>query len=443
MNVLLVRPKPDKKTINLQSFMICEPLELEYLAAYLQESGHAVNIVDLILEDKPLSTFLEQFRPQLVGFTAYLPHVGIVKALAAEAKAFDPGIITVVGGIHAEVCPQDLVDACIDHVAAANGMELIAALADGRLLPTTSEKQTTFDYPYPDRGLTARYRHRYSYIFHERCATIKTSFGCPYNCAFCFCARITDGRYFCRELDSVIAEMQQIEEQNVFIVDDNFLFNQERVEAFCHLMAEHGIRKRFILFGRADFIAEHPDTMRLLRQTGLDAVFVGVESFRQDELEAYDKRTTVEVNRAAAAVLEENGILFYCGLMVSNDWSRQDFDGLIEYMRSFSYPFVNIQPVTPMPGTPFYESVKEQMATARKRPELWDMAHLLLPPTKMSEREFYRNIVRAYRKISLRPRMHLFVLRRFGLKVYLRTFQGVIAIYKQYRELMAKGCLFT
>jgi len=116
---------------------------------------------------------------------------------------------------------------------------------------------------------------------------------------------------------------------------------------------------------------------------------------------------------------------------------------VIEYMRSFSYPFVNIQPVTPMPGTPFYEAVEEQMATARERPELWDMAHLLLPPTKMSEREFYRNIVRAYRKISLRPRMHLFVLRRFGLKVYLRTFQGVIAIYKQYRELMAKGCLFT
>ena len=35
MKILLVRPKPHKNSIGLQSFMICEPLEFEYLHSYL------------------------------------------------------------------------------------------------------------------------------------------------------------------------------------------------------------------------------------------------------------------------------------------------------------------------------------------------------------------------------------------------------------------------
>ena len=35
MKVLLIRPRPDSQSIGLQSFMICEPLELEYAAVEL------------------------------------------------------------------------------------------------------------------------------------------------------------------------------------------------------------------------------------------------------------------------------------------------------------------------------------------------------------------------------------------------------------------------
>ena len=50
MNILLVKPRPHKDTINLQSFMLCEPLELEYAAALLERLGHRADIVDLVLD---------------------------------------------------------------------------------------------------------------------------------------------------------------------------------------------------------------------------------------------------------------------------------------------------------------------------------------------------------------------------------------------------------
>ena len=55
MKILLIRPDTPKESINLQSFMICEPLELEYVAASLIQNGHEVDLVDMLLENEYLS----------------------------------------------------------------------------------------------------------------------------------------------------------------------------------------------------------------------------------------------------------------------------------------------------------------------------------------------------------------------------------------------------
>lgn len=52
MKILLVRPNTPKRSINLQSFMICEPLDLEYTASSLQANNHEVDLIDMILEKK-------------------------------------------------------------------------------------------------------------------------------------------------------------------------------------------------------------------------------------------------------------------------------------------------------------------------------------------------------------------------------------------------------
>lgn len=82
MNILLIRPKPHRESIGLQSFMICEPLELEYLSSFLEQDGHKVKIVDMILETKKIGYFIKNCKPNIVAFTAYIIHVGIVKKYA-------------------------------------------------------------------------------------------------------------------------------------------------------------------------------------------------------------------------------------------------------------------------------------------------------------------------------------------------------------------------
>ena len=107
MKVLLFRPRPDKETIGLQNVMICEPLELEYISANIEAAGHECRIIDMIIEKKSVRYFVEEFHPDVVGITGYISHVNIMKSYAREVKLCDSRIKTIIGGVHAEVNPQD------------------------------------------------------------------------------------------------------------------------------------------------------------------------------------------------------------------------------------------------------------------------------------------------------------------------------------------------
>ena len=52
----------------------------------------------------------------MVCFTAYITTVGMVKKYARIVKKYNHNILTAVGGVHAEVVPDDFVDNSIDYI---------------------------------------------------------------------------------------------------------------------------------------------------------------------------------------------------------------------------------------------------------------------------------------------------------------------------------------
>ena len=446
MKILLVRVRPHPASINLQSFMICEPLELEYAYAALEKNGHEVSLADMIIDKRKFSKVLAEKDYDLVCFTGYITHVGEIKRHAAIVKKLRKDCKTLAAGVHAEVVPEDFVDPNIDVVIFANAIDTLVNIANGadpkseagvyasgKVKPAITHRE---DEITPNRECTAQYRSKYNYIFHDACATIKTSFGCPYKCSFCFCTRVCD--YAVRKMDAVMRELESIKEQNVFIVDDDFTASDARVREFCAELDARNIRKHFIAFSRADFVTAHPDTVKLMHEHGFDAFFIGIESFRSGELDRFDKRTTVEQNGEAVRVLENCGMQCYSGLIVGEDWVREDFDTLIKYLNGFDHPLVNIQPITPMPGTPLFESYTREIDVPRSRYELWDMAHVVFVPEKMSKRRYYCNILRAYLKTAANAKQRKFIYERYGKKVYNRVKRGAAHVVLQYIKQILK-----
>ncbi len=428
--------------------MISEPLELEIVAAHLQELGHTVDLVDLPLERHPLKWFVKRTQYDIVGLTSYINHINVVKQLARDVKHVSPQTLVVVGGVHAEVVPTDFVDPAIDHILWANSAVTLGEIATGRpaaeaaCLPGvwgSGKIRPTALHPtglLPDRTITAKYRDRYHYIYNERCATLKTSYGCPFTCRFCFGTQIAP--YAERDLDDVMDELEQISEPYVFIVDDNFLSHPHRVRAFCAALDARDIRKRFIASGRVDFVVEHPDDIRLLAEHGLDALTVSIESFRADDLEDHDKRASVEQIVRAVRVLEAAGVQCYSGLTTGEDWGPADFDGLVDFLNQFDHPMVSIQPITPLPGTPLYDDEQGQLTLPRIRSERWDMAHLAFEPSSLSPRAYYWQLLKTYYKTSAGPSQRRYIVSRYGTRVYLRVLRGTVGIAWQYLKLIAR-----
>lgn len=425
MRILLIRPQPHKSTIGLQSVMICEPLELMQLAAVLRANNHEVQIVDMILEKKTIEYFVHLFKPQLVGITGYISHISIIKDYAQRIKKLDRNILVAVGGVHATVCPDDFLSDSIDFVArTAEDLYRYTECKD-------------ISVRNADRSLPSRYTDKYYYLFADKCALIKTSFGCPYNCNFCFCKEISS--YKARAIDDVIIELLEIQQKEVYIVDDDFLFNRDRLLAFATKLIENRIEKNFLVYGRADFIAANEDIIEALSQVGLRSVIVGIEAASQNELDQFNKRSRLEDNEKAVGILTKYGIECYATVILGVDWDKKDFKNLYHYLRRLGLVFVNLQPFTPMPGTAYFDQYKDRLIIPYEKHEKWDMAHLVIRPEKISVRRYYFEILKLYYKITLMPRNIIYMFKRYGVKTTLKLSVGAGQISWQYIKKMAGG----
>ena len=441
MKVMLVRPKPHKNSLGLSDLMTCEPIELEYVAALCKSLGHDVVLVDMILEKKSLKELVILENPKIVMFTSYITHVNVIKDYSDIVKEVNKKIITAVGGVHSEVIPEDFKHKNIDYVLGKNGMQnveiLLKAIESKKTPKFKNDKiDKTYKLPMPDRNITAKYRKHYDYAYHVPCALLKTSFGCPYSCKFCFCVEITGHTYFERELAPVIEELKVIEEPNVFIVDDNFLVSRNRIISFCKLLEENNINKKFIIFGRADFIVKNPDMIELLAKHGLDAVFVGIESFKQSDLNDFNKKTDVETSEKASEVLYKYNVDLYAGAIVGPDWDKKDFRNFAKWIRRMHIRYVNLQPLVPLPGTPIYDDYKGRLLLDEKEYEKWDLTHLAIMPTKLSPTSYYYEIIRGYFRTTASLSSLNYIRKKCGMKVAVKCFRGAMKMLWHYIRMM-------
>jgi len=336
---------------------VTEPLALEYLAAVANEEQCDYRIHDPSVTRRAFAAEFRDFRPDIVGITGFYSVKDKMLAYARSAKARDPSTLTVIGGVHAEINHEDFYDDSVDLVVHSGGtesfrrilqaaarredMENIAGTCHrtqaGRWQRNRRAHLDVASLPLPDRTHFYRYFGRFSYLDHGPVAIVKTAYGCPFQCSFCYCRLLNEGAYEARPVANVVDEIASIECDRVWIVDDTFLIDVERVKAFANLMAQRGVRKQFIIYSRADFIADNEQMLPVLKNMG--------------------------VSRWIA-----RNQLTECAVSV----------------------------FTPIPGTEAYEESRDKLTTTDCRK--WDLLHLVMQPSNLSRPEFYFRMARTYLK---------------------------------------------
>ncbi len=391
-NILKFAPEEAKRFIHKK--LIGPPLGLLTIAAAVKD--HDVTVFDtkgeydLVPETPELSILVrllvEKHQPDLVGVTVITSEFDFCIDICRAVKKVNPAILTVAGGLHATLCPNDFTDPSFDIIIPGQCPHIFREVArvreaggsfdnipgilihSGGTLKKTAGKAAPWDtadadYLMPDRNHLKRWIATYKVGNSPYPSTyVFTSLGCPYKCTFCSIWTQFKGKYYQRTVESLITELKSIDEYPVVrfadantVVDESFMLELfKRIE-------EEGIRKTFVMDIRADIAANKPGIIEKLARGGLKVVICGFESFRDEELKKYHKDSPAIDNQEAVRVFEQNGIMVRGNYVVPPDYNLDDFAALAEYADRNRVVYAGYTVLTPMPGTIYYQQVKDQI----------------------------------------------------------------------------------
>jgi hopanoid C-3 methylase len=264
---------------------------------------------------------------------------------------------------------------------------------------------------------------------------MKTTWGCWYKCNFCFTWQVTNGLPYARSPESIVDELATIEAEDVYIVDDIFLINRQRLGRIAALLRARGIRKKILCYGRSDFIAENEDVIAEWAELGLRAVLIGLEASTDGELDSMNKESSVGYNRRAIEVLRRQGVDTYGSLIPHPEYEDADWARLQRFIEETGLYYLNLSPLTPLPGTSIWAEHEGRVTVSRRAHGLWDLSHVVLP-TRMPLKKYYRALLSVYARSILDPRRASRVTLRTRPPVlsraYLRLWWGALRIMAQF-----------
>jgi radical SAM superfamily enzyme YgiQ (UPF0313 family) len=416
VKVLLIEPPVSPFDVPTKLFTMPPPYHLEVLAGRLV-GNHDVHILDMRI-DEHLDTELSTFKPDIVGCSCVAANSHLVKQVLKRVKEFSPDIITVVGGHHPSLMPEDCNETFIDIVVIGEGEESLDEIVGACECKRSSEeipgiayrsKEGEFrvnrdrelmdldKFPMPARSLTRVHRDKRLYFrgnWRPLDCTI-TSRGCPNKCNFCGLWKINRGRYRARAPSLIANELETITAPNVMFMDDNTLDHVENTSALADEIKRRGIKKRYELYARVDTVVRRPDLVEKWRDAGMELLLLGLESYNDQALKEMRKRTTTQMNRRAIEICHANGVEVAAYLIVDPDFDHEDFRRLSEYVEenNLTHPVFTI--LSPFPGTDLYDTVKDTLITEGF--ELIDFFHTVLP-TRLPLDEFYEEFLGLYRR---------------------------------------------
>jgi radical SAM superfamily enzyme YgiQ (UPF0313 family) len=416
MKVLLIEPPVSPFDVPTKIFEMTPPYHLEVLAGMLI-ANHDVHILDMRI-DEDLDNEVTEFRPDIVGCSCVAANSHLVKQALRKVKELSPTTITVVGGHHPSLMPEDCNETFIDVVVIGEGEETLYELVktcetkpdwegipgiayrtkNGEFRVNPNRELMDLDkFPTPARSLTQLYRDKRLYFrgnWRPLDCTI-TSRGCPNRCNFCGLWKINRGKYRARTPDLVAEELESITAPNVKFADDNTLDHVENASNLAEEIKRRKIKKRYELYGRVDTVVRYPNLIEQWRDVGMELLLLGLEACDDRALKEMRKRTTAEMNRRAIEICHANGVEVAAYLIVNPAFDHEDFKRLSEYVEqnNLIHPVFTI--LSPFPGTDLYNMVKETLITEGF--ELIDFFHSVLP-TKLPLDEFYKEFLGLYRR---------------------------------------------
>jgi anaerobic magnesium-protoporphyrin IX monomethyl ester cyclase len=249
-----------------------------------------------------------------------------------------------------------------------------------------------------------------------------TTRGCPFKCNWC-AKPIYGNRYNSRSPQNVVAELKMLKEQfhfdHIWFCDDIFGLKPGWVNEFADLVEKENLHFKFKIQARADLLLQE-NYIRDLARAGCENIWMGAESGSQKILDAMDKGTTVDQIYKATRLLKKNGIhpSFFIQFGYPGE-TKDDIRKTIRMINELLPHEIGISVSYPLPGTVFYEKVKNELKEKTNWTDSDELA-LMFRNTYAPAfyKQLYRYVHKSYRKhVAIQHLKNLFT-KPFGISFF-------------------------
>jgi anaerobic magnesium-protoporphyrin IX monomethyl ester cyclase len=422
MNILLVNP-PSTGVFTTFGVSL-PPMGLLYIAASLEQSGHAVQVIDLQCEPAGLDPFRIK-AADVVGITSDTTRIEKAMEIARQAAAI--GRPVVMGGPHPQFMADEILrTGHVQYIIKGEGdltfPRLLQALEQGDepatvqgiIFPHGHKVMETATGPLPDpESLPLPARHlldlgRYSATVNGIPLTpVVTSRGCPGACSFCSSSSFFGRRWRSRSAESVLNELDEVYNRYGFravaFVDDNFSLSPERVIAIADGIRKRGYDLQWWNFSRVDNIVGNPEMVKAMARGGSKVVFLGLESADAESLKTLGKAHQEEDAAKAVKVLQNNGIEVFGSYILGHlNETAEDVERTIRMAVELDTNIAQFSILTPYPGTPLYGQLKERIFL--KRWKFYDALHLVFRHPHINRHRLQFLLIKAYLRFYRRSK---------------------------------------
>lgn len=383
------------------------------------------------------------FEPaDLVGLTAYTSNAPRAYAIAAEYRA--KGITTIMGGIHASMCPDEAsryVDTVVSGEAEGVWGEVLADYEQGKLRPFyKASMEETVHQPIPRHNLLHP-----DYIF----GSVQTSRGCPFDCEFCTVTSFNGKHFRTRPVEDVLQEISAIQKNFLVFVDDNLVgYSKSSYERSIELfskMAERGLKKNWM--GQVSMnVADNPEVLKAAARSGCRNFFIGFETDDEEQLKSMNKKLNFKrgVSKYDEVVkkVHKHGISVLGAFMFGNmNDTRESMRKRADFINRSSIDICQISILTPMPGTRLFDRMKSEGSIAKTNyPDDWkhyDALRAMVNYPGMTAREMDEFMQEIFVKIYNRRTVRFKFLRSLvNTRSFVTAYWAYVSNYNYYRMSM-------
>lgn len=355
-------------------YSLFPPLGLATLASYLSEDDE-IDLVDQHVEKLKLDD-----QPDLVIIQVYITNAYRSYEIADFYRA--KGCYVCLGGLHVTSLPEEAA-LHADSIFLGPGEETFPEFLKDFRNKTPKKRyfssvRTLEKLPPVRRDLIKREK----YLVPN---SIVVTRGCPHHCDFCYKDAFFQGgkTFYTQLVDDALSEIDRLPGKHLYFLDDHLLGNQKFATELFDGM--RGMNRVFQGAATVDSILRG-NLIEKAAEAGLRSVFVGFETFSEENLKQSNKKQNLKKDyELAVQRLHSLGIMINGSFVFGLDEDdNQVFSRTVDWAVKNAITTSTFHVLTPYPGTKLFQDFENQGRILTKNWDLYDTRNVVYQTKNIS-----------------------------------------------------------